>query len=449
MYHRNFPDFFATTASDGVGIQMNVLKRYILNFKSSLKRSSQIHRAMVTATATQVFACDSTSITFSSEGDQVVITSPETLQALHTAASCLKELLPVAFPTETVYGLGAVALNATAALKIFSTKGRPPDNPLIVHVSSRRMLQSLLPQNYTLSRSYELLIEHFWPGPLTLLFPCDHTVIPDVITAGQPTVAIRMPSHPVARALIAITDAPLAAPSANSSGKPSPTRAEHVLNDLNGKIAVILDGGPCEVGVESTVVDGLHEDGNIRILRPGGVTVEDIKQVLVGFSDAETPIPRVLVHRRDFTDDALEQAPTTPGMKYRHYSPSVPVTLLRSTSDVPLGLEPLSSSAFLEDIKRSAPHPPDALRVGLLMPSDSVLMRSLISDTAIQWHEFPLGLVSEPAIIARRLFDGLLTLEKEGVDLILVEGVSEEKEGLAIMNRVKKAAGHTQWITIS
>lgn len=404
---------------------------------------------MVTATATQVFACDSTSITFSSEGDQVVITSPETLQALHTAASCLKELLPVAFPTETVYGLGAVALNATAALKIFSTKGRPPDNPLIVHVSSRRMLQSLLPQNYTLSRSYELLIEHFWPGPLTLLFPCDHTVIPDVITAGQPTVAIRMPSHPVARALIAITDAPLAAPSANSSGKPSPTRAEHVLNDLNGKIAVILDGGPCEVGVESTVVDGLHEDGNIRILRPGGVTVEDIKQVLVGFSDAETPIPRVLVHRRDFTDDALEQAPTTPGMKYRHYSPSVPVTLLRSTSDVPLGLEPLSSSAFLEDIKRSAPHPPDALRVGLLMPSDSVLMRSLISDTAIQWHEFPLGLVSEPAIIARRLFDGLLTLEKEGVDLILVEGVSEEKEGLAIMNRVKKAAGHTQWITIS
>lgn len=405
---------------------------------------------MVTTTATQVLACDSTSITLSSEGDQVVISSPDTLGALHTAASRLQELFPVAFPTETVYGLGAVALNATAALKIFSTKGRPADNPLIVHVSSRRMLQLLLPQNYALPRSYELLMEHFWPGPLTLLFPCDHTLIPDIITAGQPTVAIRMPSHPVARALIAIADAPLAAPSANSSGKPSPTRAEHVLNDLNGKIPLILDGGPCEVGLESTVVDGLHEDGSIRILRPGGVTVEDIKQVLLaGFSDTETPIPHVLVHRRDFNDDALEQAPTTPGMKYRHYSPSVPVTLLRSTSGVPLGIEPLTPSDFLEDIKHAVPHSPDALRVGLLMPSDSVLMKSLIHDTTIQWHEFPLGLVSEPAIIARRLFDGLLTLEREGVDLILVEGVPEEKEGLAIMNRVKKAAGDTRWITIS
>jgi len=428
---------------------MNVLKKCLLNFKSSLRRSSQIQRAMVTATATQVLACDSTSITFSSEGDQVVISSPETLGALHTASSCLKEHLPVAFPTETVYGLGAVALNATAAAKIFSTKGRPPDNPLIVHVSSRLMLHSLLPQNYTLSRSYELLMEHFWPGPLTLLFPCDRSLIPDIITAGQPTVAIRMPSHPVARALIAITDAPLAAPSANSSGKPSPTRAEHVLNDLNGKISLILDGGPCEVGLESTVVDGLYEDGNIRILRPGGVTVEDIEQVLVtGFSDAEMPVPRILVHRRDFLDEALEQAPTTPGMKYRHYSPSVPVTLLRNASDISPGIEPLSPSAFLEDIKHSVSHS-GALRIGLLMPSDSILMTSLVSDTAIQWHEFPLGLVSEPANIARRLFDGLLTLEKEGVDMILVEEVSEEKEGLAIMNRVKKAAGNTQWISIS
>ncbi|KIK48809.1 hypothetical protein CY34DRAFT_7825 [Suillus luteus UH-Slu-Lm8-n1] len=399
------------------------------------------------AAATQVLACDSASIVFSSD-DQVAISSPETLAALHAAAACLKDLLPVAFPTETVYGLGAIALNATAASKIFSTKGRPADNPLIVHVSSRRMLQTLLPQNYALSPSYELLIEHFWPGPLTLLFPCDHCLIPDIITAGQPTVAIRMPSHPVARALISVTDAPLAAPSANSSGKPSPTRAEHVVNDLNGKITIILDGGPCEVGLESTVVDGLHEDGNIRILRPGGITVEDIKRVLVnGFSDADTPIPQILVHRRDFSDDALEQAPTTPGMKYRHYSPSVPVTLMRM-SNAPPGIEPLSPSAFLEDLKLSIPHSPDTLRVGLLMPSDSILMKSLISDTTIQWHEFPFGLVSEPAIIARRLFDGLLTLEREGVDVILVEEVSEENEGLAIMNRVKKAAGSSQWITI-
>ncbi|KAG2754701.1 translation factor [Suillus brevipes Sb2] len=422
---------------------MNILKRYL---KFSLKRSSQVVEGTMAA-ATQVLPCDSTSIVFSLD-DQVAISSPETLAALRTAAACLKDHLPVAFPTETVYGLGAIALNATAASKIFSTKGRPADNPLIVHVSSRRMLQTLLPQNYALSPSYELLIEHFWPGPLTLLFPCDHSQIPDIITAGQPTVAIRMPSHPVARALISVTDAPLAAPSANSSGKPSPTRAEHVVNDLNGKITIILDGGPCEVGLESTVVDGLHEDGNIRILRPGGITVEDIKRVLVnGFSDADTPIPQILVHRRDFSDDALEQAPTTPGMKYRHYSPSVPVTLMR-TSNAPPGIEPLSPSAFLEDLKRSIPHSPDTLRVGLLMPSDSILMKSLISNTTFQWHEFPFGLVSEPAIIARRLFDGLLTLEREGVDLILVEEVSEENEGLAIMNRVKKAAGSSQWITI-
>lgn len=399
--------------------------------------------------ATQVLPCDSASIVFSSD-DQVAISSPETLAALRTASSCLIDLLPVAFPTETVYGLGAIALNATAALKIFSTKRRPADNPLIVHVSSRRMLQTLLPQNYALSPSYELLIQHFWPGPLTLLFPCDHSLIPDIITAGQPTVAIRMPSHPVARALIAITDAPLAAPSANSSGKPSPTRADHVLNDLSGKITIILDGGPCEVGVESTVVDGLHEDGNIRILRPGGITVEDIKRVLVnGSSDTDTPTPEILVHRRDFCDDVLERAPTTPGMKYRHYSPSVPVTLMH-TSDAPLGIKPLSPSAFLADLKRSKPQSLSrgALRVGLLMPSDSILMKYLISDATIQWHEFPFGLVSEPAVIARRLFDGLLTLERESVDLILVEEVPEDNEGLAIMNRVKKAAGNSQWITI-
>ena len=253
-----------------------------------------------------------------------------------------------------------------------------------------------------------------------------------------------MPSHPVARALIALANAPLAAPSANSSGKPSPTRAEHVFRDLNGKIALILDGGPCDVGLESTVLDGLHADGNIRILRPGGITVEQIEEAL-NLAHSPHPIPRVLVHRRDFVDDTIEQAPTTPGMKYRHYAPTVPVTLLRVTSHPPSGTNPISPSVLLDSLKsHTVANPPP--KVGLLAPEDSVLAKTLLEDPVIHWHRYALGSLSELTVIAQRLFDGLLTLEREGVDLILIEEVPEENEGLAIMNRVKKAAGETCWI---
>ncbi|KAF9247242.1 DHBP synthase RibB-like alpha/beta domain-containing protein [Melanogaster broomeanus] len=391
--------------------------------------------------------CDPASISFDTDDDQPHITSPHTLASLQAASRCLLEnLQPVAFPTETVYGLGALALSAEASARIFSTKGRPADNPLIVHVSSKSMLQSLLPPNYTLPASYQILIKRFWPGPLTLLFPSDPTKIPSIITANHPTVAIRMPSHPVARALIAISNSPLAAPSANSSGKPSPTRAEHVLHDLEGKIGLILDGGACEVGLESTVVDGLHEDGNIRVLRPGGVTVEEILKALQnGFSGDS--IPSVLVHHRDFVDDAIEQAPTTPGMKYRHYSPSVPVTLLLTVSAPPEGVETSTPLVLLTSLKSSTTSR-SPLKVGLLTPSESVVAKILLEDPVIQWHQYPLGSLSEPAVIARRLFDGLLTLEKEGVDLILIEEVPEENEGLAVMNRVKKAAGETCWVDL-
>ncbi|KAI6119403.1 YwlC protein [Pisolithus croceorrhizus] len=298
-----------------------------------------------------------------------------------------EDLQTVVFPTETVYGLGALALDASASARIFATKGRPPDNPLIVHVSSQRMLLSLLPAGYILPSAYRVLIDRFWPGPLTLLFPRDPVKIPNIITAGQPTVAIRMPSHPVARALIAVSNSPLAAPSANSSGKPSPTRAEHVLGDLGG----------------NTVVDGLHEDGNIRVLRPGGVPVEDIERVLIESFNQGT-VPKVLVHRRDFLDEDIERAPTTPGMKYRHYSPSVPVKLLWTISKPPHGEEAITPLDLLNSLKLAS---------------------------------------------AQRLFDGFLTLEKAGVDIILVEEVSEDREGLAIMNRVKKAAGEACWIMMA
>ncbi|KAJ7849968.1 DHBP synthase RibB-like alpha/beta domain-containing protein [Mycena olivaceomarginata] len=304
------------------------------------------------------------------------------------------------------------------------------------------MLQTLLPQDYVLSDSYTALMKHFWPGALTLLFPSDPKIIPPIITANQPTVAIRMPSHPVARALIAVANAPLAAPSANSSGKPSPTRAEHVLRDLEGKVGIILDGGACGVGLESTVVDGLHADGAIRVLRPGGITVEDIERVLrqeMGVS------PKVLVHRRDYRDEVMEATPTTPGMKYRHYSPAVPVYLLYTASPPPDGVQRLEADEFLASLqdKGDGKRP---VKVGILAPSDSPLGTCSLPMDGLEWTRFSLGPTAEPSVTAHLLFDGLLTLERQGVDLILIEEVEEEREGLAVMNRVKKAAGESRWI---
>lgn len=396
---------------------------------------------------TQVIPCQSSSISFA-DADTPHISDHQTSDALQKAAKLLHDLQVVAFPTETVYGLGALALSETAASRIFSTKGRPADNPLIVHVSSEAMLTRLLPQGYEPSPLYKLLMKRFWPGPLTLLFPADSTIIPAIITANQPTVAIRMPIHPVARALIAVADAPIAAPSANSSGKPSPTRAEHVFRDLDSKIELILDGGACGVGLESTVVDGLQADGNLRVLRPGGITVEDLEQAIREEMGDSDDMPRVLVHRRDYADTIIEETPTTPGMKYRHYSPAVPVTLIYTASPPPDGLERSSVSSFVTTLLDQHASATDPLKVGLLMPSDSPLLRVLSQTTGLQWVSHPLGPVAEPSVTAQRLFDGLLTLEREGVDLILVEEVLEEREGLAVMNRVKKAAGESAWLKL-
>ncbi|EPT03638.1 hypothetical protein FOMPIDRAFT_1022242 [Fomitopsis schrenkii] len=399
------------------------------------------------AYTTDLLRCDPAAISFDAAGNPVISSSQDTSAALLRAAKLLNDKQTVAFPTETVYGLGADALDATASSKIYAAKGRPPDNPLIAHVSSREMLERLLPQAYTIPPVYEILMRHFWPGPLTLLFPTNPGVVPSLITANQPTVAIRMPSHPVARALIALADTAVAAPSANSSGRPSPTRAEHVLNDMDGKIALILDGGPCDVGLESTVVDGLHEDGNLRVLRPGGVTVEDIENALRAETKDGATIPKVLVHRRDFRDEAMEHAPTTPGMKYRHYSPTVPVVLLR-TSAPPSSVRPQSVQAFLESIIRNRSSG-RRMRAGLMVPSDSPLLGRMTAFGEVEWIPHLLGRLSEPGVSAQRLFDGLLTLDNMGVELIIVEAISEEKEGLAFMNRVNKAAGETVWVDSS
>ncbi|PPQ71777.1 hypothetical protein CVT26_007611 [Gymnopilus dilepis] len=393
----------------------------------------------VTHLASQVLKCDPSTITFSPSSDEPQITCDETRNALSLASRHLVDLQQtVVFPTETVYGLGALALNATAAAKIFSTKGRPPDNPLIVHISSLSMLRPLTPRGYVIPKACEALMKHFWPGPLTLLFPRNEN-IPDIITAGQSTVAVRMPSHPVARALIATANAPLAAPSANTSGKPSPTRAEHVYRDLNGKVGLILDGGACAVGLESTVVDALHSDGHIRVLRPGGITVEDLERVLSEEMSGAAEIPKVLVHKRDFADEALENAPTTPGMKYRHYSPSVPVVLVLTLPSSSGNFSTTNLSAHISKFRQETPVEGD-LRIGVLAPSDSKLWETLQSVEGVIWSRRPLGPMADPALMAHNLFDGLLHLEKEGVHLILIEEVEEDREGLAIMNRVRKAA---------
>jgi len=386
----------------------------------------------------QVLRCDPSSITFTDE-DRPFVASATTSDALQVASRLLSAGKPVVFPTETVYGLGALALDPGAVSRIFTTKGRPPDNPLIVHVSSLAMLTRILPKDYRISKLCDLLIKRFWPGPLTLLFPCDPTIIPSIVTAGHPTVAIRMPSHPVARALIAVADAPLAAPSANSSGKPSPTRAEHVLRDLGEKIDLILDGGACDVGLESTVIDTLHDDGHVRILRPGGVTVEDIENAIEEGYATEGEKPKVLVHRRDYQDDAIEAAPTTPGMKYRHYSPSVPVTLLFTQTDPPGHARSLSAREYFSSLSNSSGSGVP-VQIGLLTPDGSALIQIAESTSGIECHHRSLGPVDSPAVAARRLFHGLLSLEQQGVPHILVEEVKEVKEGLAFMNRIRKAA---------
>ena len=396
---------------------------------------------------TEVLSCDPASIHFPPDSDEPSINSPATLQALRAAAHRLIDKKQcVVFPTETVYGLGALALDSDASRRIFTTKNRPPDNPLIVHVSSMTMLHRLLPPDYQMPKHYEALVKRFWPGPLTLLFPNTTGNVPGIITAGHPTVAIRMPSHPIARALIAVADVPLAAPSANSSGRPSPTRAEHVYDDLKGKVGIILDGGPCSVGLESTVVDGLHEDNALRILRPGGITVEDIEKALVEDLAGSGVLPKVLVHRRDYRDEDMEQAPTTPGMKYRHYSPTVPVTLLCTHSIPPQDTTPTLPRDYFSSLKNLAKTPGQPAKVGVLLPSDSPLQEFTKDVVGVEFHHFALGSVSDPLTTAQRLFDGFLTLDKMGVDLIVIEEVEEDREGLAIMNRVRKAATESQWL---
>lgn len=316
----------------------------------------------------------------------------------------------VAFPTETVYGLGADGLNPKAIKKIYEAKGRPSDNPLILHISSIDELYTLIKGITPLAKE---LINAFWPGPLTMIFE-KSDIVPKCITGGLDTVAIRFPINKIARAIIKNSKTPIAAPSANSSGKPSPTRASHVKFDLDGKIDMIIDGGACEVGLESTVVD---VTGDIPvILRPGAITREML-QAAVGKVDIDAAI-------MGSTDKDLK--PKAPGMKYKHYSPKAKIIIVEGNQDnVIKAINSLAKQSELEGKK-----------VGIMA---TVQTKDLYDSS---YNIFNVGDRNDLTAIASNLFKFFRKFDFLNLDIVYTESFAENNLGAAIMNRLKKAAGY-------
>jgi L-threonylcarbamoyladenylate synthase len=326
-------------------------------------------------------------------------------EKLKEAGKLIREGGLVVFPTETVYGLGADALNEDAVKEIFKAKGRPQDNPLIVHISSMSQLDGLVEE---ISEKAKDLAERFWPGPLTILFKKSGR-IPYETTAGLETVAVRMPDNEIALKLIEYSERPIAAPSANTSGRPSPTKAEHVLEDLAGKVDIVIDGGATGVGLESTVIDVSTEVP--VILRPGGITREQILEVM---PEAEYDLA--------LKDESLK--PKSPGQKYRHYSPKAKLELYIGSKDIITK----AISARQEELEK------EGLRVGILTVDENMSKyenKNIVS----------MGSYKKPDDIARNLFDSLRTFDSLDVDVILGESVEETGIGKAIFNRLYKASG--------
>lgn len=321
---------------------------------------------------------------------------------LQEAAKLLRENEAIAFPTETVYGLGANAMNDEAIAKIFEAKGRPSDNPLIVHIGTKSQLDGIVKEIPPVA---EKLMEHFWPGPLTIILPRKEG-ISEKVTAGLNTVGVRMPDHPVALALIEEANVPVAAPSANRSGRPSPTLASHVYEDLNEKIAGIVDGGATGVGVESTVID--CTSAIPTILRPGGITKEQLEAVIGTVS----------------LDPALKdekEKPKSPGMKYTHYAPKAPLSIVEGSREF---------IQLIVDKKKK-----EGFKVGVLTTEE--YQHVYCADVVLSC-----GVRSDLASVATKLYDVLRTFDASEVDVIFSESFPNEGIGNAIMNRLTKAAGH-------
>ena len=342
---------------------------------------------------------------------QIISIDPSCIdqEKLAQAADILKNGGTVAFPTETVYGLGANALDQGAVAKIFQAKGRPSDNPLIVHIADFDDIKPLVREIPAVAKK---LAEQFWPGPLTLIFPKSDAV-PAVITAGLDTVAIRMPSHGIARTLIALAGVPIAAPSANLSGKPSPTRAAHVIEDLMGRVDAIISGGECVVGLESTVLDISGEMP--MILRPGGITLEELKQVL-----GEIALDPAVEEKMD-----NHVVPRSPGMKYTHYAPKAEMMIVDGTM-----------AAVIENIEKLRKEKvQEGLRVGIMATEET---KESYGATDV----LSMGSREAPETIGAKLFDTLRQFDEIGVDIILAEGINRKGVGHAVMNRMLKAAGY-------
>lgn len=337
--------------------------------------------------------------------DTEAIRDEELLQA----AQILRNGGLVAFPTETVYGLGGNALDAAAAGNIYAAKGRPSDNPLIAHISCLEELQPLVSE---IPEAGKKLAEAYWPGPLTMVFPKSDKV-PYETTGGLETVAVRMPSDPIANRLIALAGVPIAAPSANTSGRPSPTKAEHVYQDMNGKIEMIIDGGAVGIGVESTIVD---VSGEIpMLLRPGAVTMEMLCKT-VGHVEIDPAIQGV---------PSENLRPKAPGMKYRHYAPKAALTLVEG--------EEMAVAVKINEMVQE--HLKAGETVGIICTEETCA-------------RYPQGIVKcvgareQEETIAHNLFAVLREFDDLQVDCIYSESFAADNLGRAIMNRLMKAAGY-------
>lgn len=329
-------------------------------------------------------------------------------EKIEQAAQIIREGGLVAFPTETVYGLGADALNPKASGRIYEAKGRPSDNPLIVHISR---FEDLLQITTGIPEQAKKLADRFWPGPLTMIFEKNDRV-PLTTTGGLNTVAVRMPDHPVALALISASTGFIAAPSANTSGKPSPTKAEHVKMDMDGRIPMILDGGSVEIGIESTIVDFTE---NIPvILRPGYITKEMIEDVI-----GEVRMDPGL----SGTDPSVR--PKAPGMKYRHYAPKADLILVKGKQD--------SVVTYINEMVQQAAA--EGKHTGVIATDE----------TCCRYKEGivkSIGTRSREETVAKHLYEILREFDELDVDVIYSESFSDAGIGQAIMNRMLKAAGH-------
>ena len=322
--------------------------------------------------------------------------------SIEEAANLLEQGEVVAFPTETVYGLGADATSDQAVAKIFAAKGRPGDNPLIVHIGAVEQLRLVVSD---VTEKAKRLMDAFWPGALTIILP-KQAGISSGVTAGLSTVGVRLPSHPVALTLFQTVTCPIAGPSANVSGRPSPTRADHVAEDLDGKIAGILDGGETEVGLESTVIDCSVEPP--VILRPGGVTKEAIEAVIGAVGGAEAL-------------QGENAAPKSPGMKYRHYAPEAPMAIVRG------------DAAFFQSVIEKAQR--EGKKVGILVTEES--------ETTYQADlVLTCGTKADLSTVAKKLYETLRAFNHHDIDVIYSESFAEKGLGEALMNRLFKAAGN-------